>query len=77
MSALSTLTASLQKSLSILGKRDIQTAAAALGQFVHSPTGAPIRLGDDCAAVPDGEGYLLLAAEGIWPQLVTESPWFA
>ncbi|MEO0541651.1 MAG: sll0787 family AIR synthase-like protein, partial [Cyanobacteria bacterium P01_A01_bin.105] len=47
------------------------------GQFVHSPTGAPIRLGDDCAAVPDGEGYLLLAAEGIWPQLVTESPWFA
>ena len=77
MSALSILITALQKSLSILGKRDIQTAAAALGQYVHSPTGDPIRLGDDCAAVPDGDGYLLLAAEGIWPQFVAESPWFA
>jgi len=75
--ALSTITAALQTSLSILGKRDIQTAAAALGQYVHSPAGKPIRLGDDCAAVPDGDDYLLLAAEGIWPQFVAESPWFA
>lgn len=77
MTALAHLVSQLQQSLSILGKRDIQTAAAAIGQYVPSVTGAPIRLGDDCAAMPDGEGYLLLAAEGIWPQLVTESPWFA
>ncbi len=74
---LAALATSLQQSLSILGKRDIQTAADAIGQYVHSTSGDPIRLGDDCAAVPDGDGYLLLAAEGIWPQLVTDSPWFA
>lgn len=34
-------------------------------------------LGDDCAAIPDGDGYLLLAAEGILPQFVIEEPWFA
>ncbi|PSB17578.1 sll0787 family AIR synthase-like protein, partial [filamentous cyanobacterium CCP2] len=34
-------------------------------------------LGDDCAAIPDGEGYLLLAAEGMMPFLVEAEPWFA
>ncbi|MEM6256584.1 MAG: sll0787 family AIR synthase-like protein, partial [Cyanobacteria bacterium P01_D01_bin.156] len=33
--------------------------------------------GDDCAAIPDGDRHLLLAAEGLWPQLVTQDPWFA
>ncbi|MEO1592748.1 MAG: sll0787 family AIR synthase-like protein [Cyanobacteria bacterium J06632_22] len=75
--AVAALAASLRASLSILGKRDIQTAATAIGQSVLSTMGDPIRLGDDCAAIPDGDGYLLLAAEGIWPQLVAESPWFA
>ncbi|MGF1516110.1 MAG: sll0787 family AIR synthase-like protein, partial [Elainellaceae cyanobacterium] len=37
----------------------------------------PIALGDDCAAIPQDNGYLLLAAEGIWPQLVQAEPWFA
>ena len=74
---LTALVTSLQGSLSILGKRDIQTAATAIGQYVRGVTGEPIRLGDDCAAIPDGDRYLLLAAEGIWPQLVNESPWFA
>jgi AIR synthase-related protein len=36
-----------------------------------------ILLGDDCAAIPDLDGYLLLAAEGIWPLLVETEPWFA
>lgn len=75
--ALSDLIASLQTSLSILHKQDIQTAAKAIGQYVQGRDAAPIRLGDDCAAIPDGEGYLLLAAEGIWPQLVEQDPWFA
>ena len=36
------------------------------------------RLGDDCAAIPDGAGgYLLLAAEGLLPGFVAEDPWFA
>ena len=75
--SLSTLVNSLQESVSILNKRDIQTAATAIGQYVQTAAGEPIRLGDDCAAIPDGDGYLLLAAEGLWPQLVTQDPWFA
>lgn len=73
----SELVASLQESVSILNKRDIQTAADAIGQYVHAANGEPIHLGDDCAAIPDGDGYLLLAAEGLWPQLVSQDPWFA
>ncbi|MGB3766384.1 MAG: sll0787 family AIR synthase-like protein [Phormidesmis sp.] len=76
-SALSELIESLQSSLSILNKRDIQTAAIALGQYAQRNDGTKILLGDDCAAIPDGDGYLLLAAEGIWPQLVEQDPWFA
>jgi AIR synthase-related protein len=34
-------------------------------------------LGDDCAAIPDRDGYLLMAAEGILPALVASDPWFA
>lgn len=38
---------------------------------------SPILLGDDCAAIPDGDRYLLLAAEGMLPQFVEDDPWFA
>ncbi|MEM9485691.1 MAG: sll0787 family AIR synthase-like protein [Cyanobacteria bacterium P01_F01_bin.116] len=75
--ALSDLISSLQNSVSILNKQDIQTAANTIGQYVPAANHTPIHLGDDCAAIPDGDGYLLLAAEGIWPQLVTQDPWFA
>ncbi|HEY9888893.1 MAG TPA: sll0787 family AIR synthase-like protein [Candidatus Obscuribacterales bacterium] len=76
--ALSDLIESLRAALGILHKRDIQTAARQLGRYVpHNATGAAIALGDDCAAIPDGDGYLLLAAEGLWPPLVEADPWFA
>lgn len=39
--------------------------------------GAPIPLGDDCAAIPDGDGFLLLAIEGFVADFVAHSPWFA
>lgn len=72
------LVAALRSALGILHKRDIQTAAAKLGQYVpHNQTGQPILLGDDCAAIPEGGSYLLLAAEGLWPPLVEAEPWFA
>jgi len=59
-------------------KREIQAAARHLPSLAAGPWGsAPVRLGDDCAAIPDGEGYLLLAAEGIWPELVARDPAFA
>jgi len=36
-----------------------------------------IRLGDDCAAIPDGDGWLLFAAEGMLASFVAADPWFA
>ena len=72
--SLSILVKSLQGSVSILNKQDIQTAANSIGQYVHTSTGTPIHLGDDCAAIPDGNSYLLLAAEGLWPQLGSKGP---
>lgn len=65
------LISDLQESYSILNKRDIQVAS----QYCSDQTS--ILLGDDCAAIPDGDGYLLLATEGISPSLVQTNPWFA
>lgn len=38
-----------------------------------------IRLGDDCAAIPNpsGSGHLLFAAEGMLDSFVEDDPWFA
>jgi AIR synthase-related protein len=36
-----------------------------------------VRLGDDTAALPDGDGYLLFAAEGMLPEFVDRDPYFA
>jgi hypothetical protein len=68
----------LRQNLGLQHKRDIQTAAHKLGRWVaHPHTQEPLWLGDDCAAISDGEGYLLLAAEGLLPALVEAEPWFA
>lgn len=73
---LSTLAAQLQRSLSLLQKQDIQTASRSLNSRADW-TSSQVLLGDDCAAIPDAEGYLLLAAEGILPQFLETEPWFA
>ncbi|MBD2104180.1 sll0787 family AIR synthase-like protein [Leptolyngbya sp. FACHB-261] len=62
--------------LGLLQKQDIQKVEHCLAQMVPQ-TEAKILLGDDCAAIPEGDGYLLLAAEGMWPLLVETEPWFA
>jgi AIR synthase-related protein len=68
----------LGAALGVEHKRDIQAAARALPALRGGPWGAAeVRIGDDTAAIPDGDGYLLLAAEGIWPELVASEPWFA
>ncbi len=36
-----------------------------------------IKLGDDCAAIPDDDHYLLLAVEGFINEFVDADPWFA
>ena len=70
------LTQSLAQSLrnlrGLAHKSDIAAVARHLGT---APDG--IRLGDDCAAIPDGDGYLLLAIEGFVPEFVKAEPWFA
>jgi AIR synthase-related protein len=72
------LAAHLREALGVQQKREIQAAARHLPSLASGPWGAaPVRLGDDCAAIPDGEGHLLLAAEGIWPELVAREPRFA
>jgi hypothetical protein len=38
----------------------------------------PVRIGDDCAAICDGNGgYTLFASEGMLPAFVNRDPWFA
>lgn len=67
------LAGSLKKSLGIIQKQDIKIVSQILGL----QTDSPIQVGDDCAAIPDDDGYLLLAAEGMWHVLVEKDPWFA
>ncbi|GBO55652.1 selenophosphate synthetase-related protein MJ0640 [Pseudanabaena sp. lw0831] len=70
---LAELAAKLRQSMGILHKQDIQITARGLGEQWNEA----ILLGDDCAAIPDRDGYLLLAAEGMLPQLIETDPWFA
>lgn len=72
---LTDLISQLQQSLGILHKQDIQTIAQAAQKFL--PASTPPLLGDDCAAIPDHDGYLLLAAEGMLPHFLETDPWFA
>jgi uncharacterized protein len=63
----------LRGSKSIAAKADIAAVVQRLGL---SGSGA-IPVGDDCAAIPDGDGYLLLAIEGFINAFVAADPWFA
>jgi uncharacterized protein len=74
MMGLDLLAHTLKQSLGILHKQDIQSVA----RFLSTENAAhDISLGDDCAAIPDGDGYLLLAAEGMMPDFVESDPWLA
>ena len=74
---LTELVAHLRQSIGILHKQDIQSVADQLLAQVPAASDAAILLGDDCAAIPDGTSYLLLAAEGLLPSFVESDPWFA
>ncbi|MFF0947955.1 sll0787 family AIR synthase-like protein [Rhizobium leguminosarum] len=66
------LAAKLSASSGIAAKQDIGTIAARLGL-----QGQQIAVGDDCAALPDGDSYLLFAIEGFMNEFVAADPWFA
>ncbi|HZZ12208.1 MAG TPA: sll0787 family AIR synthase-like protein [Paraburkholderia sp.] len=71
---------SLRESRGFRHKTDIAAVTGALARRL--PGGAcdlaqAVALGDDCAALADGDGYLLFAIEGMVSDFVTAMPWFA
>ncbi len=68
---MSTLAATLRAARGMSHKADLQ----AVLQGLHGH--GDVRIGDDCAAIPDGEGYLLLAIEGFVEDFVRADPYFA
>jgi AIR synthase-related protein len=70
---LAALAATLRASRSLVAKEDIGFVADRLGLSGSSP----VPVGDDCAAIPDGDGYLLFAIEGFMNEFVAGDPWFA
>lgn len=81
---LDALVTGLQNSRGLAHKRDIGAVVQTLGIAHDLPFGfadknASLRVGDDCAAIPDqnGDGYLLFAIEGFLNEFVRDDPWFA
>jgi AIR synthase-related protein len=74
---LQTLSEQLRSLPGLLSKRDIQEAAAVFEHHPFPELGDASRLGDDTALIPPQLGSLLLACEGMQPELVMEDPWFA
>ncbi|HEY8946788.1 MAG TPA: sll0787 family AIR synthase-like protein, partial [Polyangiaceae bacterium] len=77
---LAELTLALRGRVELELKADIQVAAKAFGRQVRSawlPGDPTIVNGDDAAAIPHGEEYVLFAAEGMRPEFVARDPWFA
>ena len=70
--AFETIVAGLRASPGLAAKADIAPVVARLGL-----TGRAVPVGDDCAAIPDVDGYLLFAMEGFLSGFVAADPWFA
>jgi uncharacterized protein len=70
---LAELATKLRTSRGIGAKHDIAAVAAGLSLSAESA----IAVGDDCAAIPEGDGYLLFAIEGFMNEFVAGDPWFA
>lgn len=64
----------LHDSKGIAHKRDIAPVVKTLSLGAHST----IKVGDDCAAIPNSSGgHTLFAIEGFLPNFVERDPWFA
>ena len=78
---LGSLAASLRGSRGFAHKRDIGDVMSALAQALPGGAGdlsPAVPVGDDCAAIPDGEGgFLLFAIEGLVEDFILRMPWFA
>jgi AIR synthase-related protein len=71
--ALTGLAERLRQSRGIAAKADIAAVAATL----DLSGGDAIAVGDDCAAIREGDGYTLFAIEGFMNEFVAADPWFA
>jgi AIR synthase-related protein len=71
--AIAALGERLRQSSGIAAKSDIASVAKSLNLSADSI----IPMGDDCAAIPDNDGYLLFAIEGFMNEFVAGDPWFA
>ena len=71
--AFAALATSFRTSAGMRAKADIGHAARRLGLSAEDA----IPVGDDCAAIPQDDGFLLLALEGFMNQFVAGDPWFA
>jgi AIR synthase-related protein len=70
----------LRESRGFRHKTDIAGVVASLASRLPNGTGdlaQAVAVGDDCAAIADGDGYLLLAIEGLVSDFVETMPWFA
>ena len=67
---MSTLTDTLRAGRGLAHKVDLQ----ALLPFLND---GQVRIGDDCAAIADGDGFLLFAIEGFVEDFVAADPYFA
>ncbi len=63
----------LRAAKGVAHKADIAPVLARL----NLGAGSDIPVGDDCAAIPDGDGFLLLAIEGFMPEFCAADPHFA
>lgn len=71
--ALEQLAERLRCSKGLAAKSDIAAVASKLGLSGDQA----IAVGDDCAAIPDADGYTLFAIEGFMNEFVAGDPWFA
>ena len=77
-SELVTLAQALRSSRGVAHKRDIAEVLKRLeGVVPVGPQASMLPVGDDCAAIPDGDGHILLAIEGMLADFVELDPWFA
>jgi len=70
----------LRESRGFRHKTDIAGVVASLASRFPNGTrdlAQAVAVGDDCAAIADGDGYLLLAIEGLVSDFVETMPWFA
>ncbi|MGY2048970.1 sll0787 family AIR synthase-like protein [Methylobacterium sp. JK268] len=72
MSLAAGIAAQIRGARGLAHKRDIDAVVARLGL-----AGSAVPVGDDCAAIPDGDGHLLLAIEGFLDGFVAADPYFA